>query len=209
LNASLAVASRGLHERLRSATADLHRAAEDAFASGERLTSMAGYVDLLDRLWSLHAGLEQAVALHAPGIFGLEVERFRRSPMLTLDLEAIAARAPRLTPVLVAFASPAAALGGLYVLEGSMLGGRVLLRRAQDGLGVTELHGARFLAGHGAATGQRWKQFLQVLALIPATGEDAEQAETGARATFAAFVGQLAGNGRLPRQPADRTMPAF
>lgn len=177
-----------LHERLRVATATLHRATEAAFDAGDRLATMAGYVDLLDRLWSLHAGVEDALRSHGGDLPGLALEALRRSPLLALDIETLAGRPPRLPPSGLAYASPEAALGGIYVVEGSILGGRVLMRRAERSLGVSATQGGRFLAGDGAATGARWRAFLAVLAALPAAGAAADAAEGGARGTFAAFL---------------------
>lgn len=177
-----------LHERLRAATAQLHRATEAAFDAGDRLATMAGYIDLLDRLWSLHAGVEDALRDHASSLPGLAVEALRRSPLLALDIETLAGRAPRQPPVVLSYTSPAAALGGIYVVEGSILGGRVLMRRAERSLDVSPVRGGRFLAGDGAATGARWRAFLDALAALPAAGDAADAAEDGAQGTFAAFL---------------------
>lgn len=181
-----------LHERLRTATAQLHRATEAAFDADDRLASMAGYVDLLDRLWSLHAGVEDALRDHRSSLPGLELEALRRSPLLAVDIETLAGRSPRLPRAGLTYASPGAALGGIYVVEGSILGGRVLMRRAERSLGVTATQGGRFLAGDGAATGSRWRVFLAALAALPAFGDAADAAEEGARDTFAAFLGCFA-----------------
>ncbi len=157
-----------LHERLRDATAPLHRATEAAFDADDRLATMAGYVDLLDRLWSLHAGVEDALRSHGCSLPGLALEALRRSPLLAHDIETLAGRSPRLPRAGLAYASPEAALGGIYVVEGSILGGRVLMRRAERSLGVSATQGGRFLAGDGAGTGARWRAFLAALAALPA-----------------------------------------
>jgi heme oxygenase len=186
------IAADSLHARLKTATHDLHQATEAAFDPERRLTSMALYVDLLDRLWSLHAGVERALGAHGPSLFGLDLEPLRRSPMLALDLEATSGRAPRLAPVASTYPSSFAALGGLYVLEGSTLGGRVLFRRARASLGLADPPGTRFFDGAGSDTGPRWRAFLETLARLPARGDIADQAEAGACATFAAFRDRFA-----------------
>lgn len=55
---------------------------------------------------------------------------------------------------------PAHAWGVAYVVEGSQLGGRVLLRRLRQA-GVSAP--LRYLQGRGADTGARWNAFLQAL----------------------------------------------
>ena len=189
-----------LHERLRAATAPLHRATEAAFDADDRLATMAGYIDLLDRLWSLHAGVEDALRNHGCSLPGLALEALRRSPLIALDIATLAGRPPRLPRAGLAYASPGAALGGIYVVEGSILGGRVLMRRAERSLGVSATLGCRFLAGDGAATGARWRTFLAALATLPAAGDAADAAEGGARGTFAAFLACFA-------EPAHTNLP--
>lgn len=190
-----------LHDRLRSATAPLHEAAERAFDAERRLSALEGYVGLLDILWSLHAGLERAMAPHRPHLFGLDPGSRPRSPLLAKDIQALSGRDPELTPVAFAYSAPAAALGGLYVLEGSMLGGRVLFHRARERLAVTEHNGGRFLAGDGKATASRWRAFLHALATLPAT-VDRDQVEAGARATFQLVIEQLAARSAHNSQPS-------
>lgn len=57
----------------------------------------------------------------------------------------------------------AEAMGYMYVIEGSTLGGRMLLKHVRDTLGFDETKGGRFFAGYGADTGMMWKNFLAVL----------------------------------------------
>lgn len=80
-------------------------------------------------------------------------------------------------------------LGVLYVLEGSALGARVLVRRAAA-LGFTAEHGARHLAAQTARP-QAWPQFVALLDSIGPEGM--ERAATAARMTFAAAIDAFGG----------------
>jgi|SRR5215217_3177315 len=74
----------------------------------------------------------------------------------------------------------AGALGVYYVLEGSGVGARLLLRRAKA-IGMSETHGARHLALQAGDTA-RWPQFL---ALLETVGPDQYDAIIdGSLATF-------------------------
>lgn len=182
----------GLHARLRLGTRELHRAAETALDAERRLATTDSYADLLDRLWSLHAGAECALEVHHLGAMGVDLGLPPRSSWLALDLEVIAGRQPLRSPVRLSYASREAALGGLYVLEGSALGGQVLFRHARRSLGISAERGGRFLSGDGSDTGRRWRAFLTVLAAMPQSGPEADRVEDGALATFRLFVDQLA-----------------
>lgn len=80
-------------------------------------------------------------------------------------------------------------LGVLYVLEGSALGARVLVRRAAA-LGFTAEHGARHLAAQTSQPGS-WPRLVALLdGLEPAGLERAAQA---AKMTFAAAIDAFGG----------------
>jgi len=80
-------------------------------------------------------------------------------------------------------------LGVLYVLEGSALGARVLVRRAAA-LGFTAQHGARHLAAQTSRP-QAWPQFV---ALLDGIGpEGMERAAEAARMTFKAAIDAFGG----------------
>ena len=80
-------------------------------------------------------------------------------------------------------------LGVLYVLEGSALGARVLVRRAAA-LGFTAEHGARHLAAQTAHP-QAWPQFVALLGAIGPSGM--ARAVEAARMTFAAAIDAFGG----------------
>ena len=179
----------GLHQRLRATTRAQHLEAEARLDPAVRLAAPAADADLLDRLWALHAGAERAFAETGLARLDIDLAARRRSPWIAQDLQAVAGRAPRWPASVMAFDTRHEALGGLYVLEGSSLGGQVLFRQAQARLGVTASHGGRFFHGHGARTGRLWREFLAVLAGVPAMGREADEVEAGARATFSRFIG--------------------
>ena len=80
---------------------------------------------------------------------------------LAQDLEELGADSVRAPTAAVFANTPAEQLGLLYVLEGSALGGRLLVRRA-EALGLSATHGARHLAMQVRDPG-RWRRFLDLL----------------------------------------------
>lgn len=78
--------------------------------------------------------------------------------------------------------------GLAYVVEGSQLGGQVLYRQLAARLAP---HPLRYLRGHGAHAGARWRAFTALLGERP--GDDAATAAAcdGARAAFAALQQQF------------------
>lgn len=164
---------------LRRVTRPWHDAVEDLFAPYDLATAdgLGGFL-----LRQCAAVLPVERALEAAGVAGLVpdwAER-RRSDALLADLRRLGLEAPHPLPV---FAVPSAAhaMGSLYVLEGSKLGGRVLLRRvlaARD----PRVRAASAYLGHHQPGG--WARFTAVLngGAAPLDGLRA-----GADAAFALF----------------------
>lgn len=67
----------------------------------------------------------------------------------------------------------AASLGVLYVLEGATLGGQILRREIAARLNLDADNGAAFLDIYGAATGRRWRDFIEYLGSRPWTPPNA------------------------------------
>ena len=85
--------------------------------------------------------------------------------------------------------SPAAAIGSLYVIEGSALGGQVLTPKLLAAHGLTPEHGTAYFHGFGARTGAMWREFRQ-LAQVEAGGEEADRSAAcdAAVDTFRALI---------------------
>ena len=141
---ALRQATDAAHERLH------HLPAFASLAAGS--IDRGDYIALLRRLLGFHGAVEAALAA-APCLrpFGIAIEERRRAPLLEADLDAMDAAPGLAAPALVPPSSAAAAMGWLYVVEGSTLGGRHLAR-GLDGLLGEDVAGRRFLLGHARGT---------------------------------------------------------
>lgn len=90
--------------------------------------------------------------------------------------------------------SVAAAFGSLYVIEGSALGGQVIVPRLQRDLGLTPDGGASYFYGFGERTGGMWREF-RLLAEVEIGGDPVDRREAcqAAEQTFAALIASLEG----------------
>lgn len=175
----------GVLARLRAETRALHTEVEDGLDLMSPRLDPARYRDVLARLHGVHAAAEPALdAWHARDAL-LDWPRRRKLAALEadladlgLDLTAIAALP--LAPLPPA-GTTAEALGTLYVLEGSTLGGRVIERhlRTLPGFPVAA---TRFLTCYGAQTGARWQTWRRTASAW--VGDD----ETRSAAVIAAAV---------------------
>ena len=76
------------------------------------------------------------------------------------------------------------ALGFMYVIEGSKLGGKVIFKHINKTLGYSETSGAGYIANIGADTGAQWKHFLALFSNYTVTQNVASDVIDGARMAF-------------------------
>ena len=161
-----------LHLRLRAATASAHEALERDLGWEARVATLSGYRDLLGRLHGFHAAWEPAIGAALDDAAFFDARR-RLAPLgddlafLGLSGSEIAAL-PLARPI--GLADPASAMGALYVLEGSTLGGRVIGRHIAAAHGLSG-EGLAYYSGHGPRTGAMWSAFRARLDAFDGEGE--------------------------------------
>jgi heme oxygenase (biliverdin-IX-beta and delta-forming) len=175
---------------LRATTEEAHLRLHDipAFrALAEGRITRAAYAALLRRKLGFHAALEARLA-EVPALAGFDIDLAarRRTHLLRADLAWLGAEPEAPWTPLAPFDGAAAALGGLYVAEGSTLGGRHLAL-ALDGILPPGLDGRRFLLGHGERHGEMWRSCCTAIERCGTMPEARAAMVQGALATFAAF----------------------
>jgi heme oxygenase len=185
-----------LHERLRRDTRASHDELERAVDIGEQIATRERYRVYISRLWGLHMAAETALAAFDFRPLGFAYPVPYRSRLLADDLVNVGVRLKhlRLSPLPQApiFNGIAAALGGVYVIEGSAKGARAILPRIAASLGFDAHHGASFFAGFGRETAALWHACLAAINAIAPTSPHADQSVEAAKATFAMFRRGLA-----------------
>lgn len=147
-----------LRAQLRAATTQAHARLDTLMARG--IGSAPDYRAYLRGMHAFVASLVPGVAAQASA-WGWALPDWQAQ--LARDLDDMHDRAPQLDAEVAAPLHDGEALGALYVLEGSALGARLLLRDA-TALGYRAGHGASFLEAHARADGgQRWPRFLAML----------------------------------------------
>lgn len=152
---------------LKTRTRDHHDRAEASPAMQAVVSpdlTRAGYRDHLARLLAFYGPTEAALAR----VDGLREalpdldDRLVKAAWLREDLDRLGD-----APDLPAAPAPAwtapEALGALYVIEGSTLGGRIIARELERSVGVTPDAGGRFYASYGDARGPMWTAFKEAL----------------------------------------------
>lgn len=180
-----------LRERLRSETRPAHDALDRSLDLIDRPLTRPEYTRLLARFYGFHRVTEPALesALDASATSGRS-----KLPSLLHDLRACGvteaelgrlARIDRLPPMI----SLPAALGALYVVEGSTLGGRLIGRHVKANPDMPE-DSCRYFNVYGEQTGERWRATCSTLEAASDPRTDDEAIET-ANAIFARLHGWL------------------
>jgi heme oxygenase (biliverdin-IX-beta and delta-forming) len=178
--------------RLRAGTAEDHEDVErtldllDPHLDRERLA------DVLDRMhgfWlAAEAGLDRWAAGHPGDAAAVDWPRRRRADLFAADLGALGGTPGNLRPRLPDPGGTDAALGRLYVLEGSTLGGAFIDRHLAS---LPQFAGLRLRAfsPYGADTGAMWAAFRRVVRRRVDSGGDADVMVDSARGTFRQLAG--------------------
>jgi heme oxygenase len=151
-------------------------------------TRLTGVLARMHGFWqSAEAGLDSWAARFPADAADVGWERRRRAGLFADDLATLGARGADGGPDLAVPAGTDQALGRLYVLEGSTLGGAFIDRHLAT---VPELAGLRLRAfsPYGAGTGAMWHGFRRAVRVRVAAGGDAAAMVSAARQTFGALA---------------------
>lgn len=184
-----------LAARLKAETAPLHRTAEAKVGLPDSVRTKADYAALLRRLLAFHTSFERTLSDPLWGDkwkrIGITPEDHSRSPALIKDLSDLESREnphESESPTIL-YPSFAQALGGLYVIEGSSLGGKVLTPLFRALLGEIPTH---FFEGYGRGDPEPWRSVQAALNRFQEDAGDADEVVAGAEATFESFGNFLA-----------------
>jgi heme oxygenase len=178
---------------LRTATAAEHEQVESALALMDPELRRDRLVAVLGRLhafWSAaETGLDEWARREPAAAETVDWARRRRAHLFADDLRALgAASAPAPDPGLPAVGDTDQALGRLYVLEGSTLGGTFISRHLATlpTLGPGARVGA--FSPYGTETGAMWHAYRRVTRERVAAGGDADRLVGAAVTTFGALA---------------------
>ncbi|MDY7227099.1 biliverdin-producing heme oxygenase [Hyalangium rubrum] len=186
--------------RLKTETRPHHERAERTVRLLEPGLTPEGYRRHLEALYGLFAPLEEALADCLSGrVPELRATERWKLPLLEEDLAALGhdaaslARLPRAS-TLPALTGLPEALGCFYVLEGSTLGGQLILRHLQKHFAGAPVGAFAFFRAYGEEVGPMWKAFGEAVTRVSAA-EASESFDArvvrGAQDTFDAFEAWL------------------
>jgi heme oxygenase len=176
---------------LRAGTATEHADVEQTLDLMSPQLQRSRLIAVLERLHGFWAaaetGLDAWAGRHPADADAVDWPSRRRAGLFADDLRALGSDGAAVPPVLPDVDGTDEALGRLYVLEGSTLGGRFIDRHLA---GLPRLADVRLRAfsPYGPETGARWNAFRRATREHVAAGGDAEAVVRAARSTFAALA---------------------
>lgn len=175
---------------LRTATAPMHKALEENEVSRKLLSQEVTYKDYAAYLEAMKGVIEAFDERLVPAVLGVvpDAEQRKKQKEVLSDLNALAGMGATVKSGgpfkgIQQDKSMAYFLGYFYVIEGSTLGGRVILKHLQSRLDLGE-DTTRFFAGYGEETGSKWKAFMHYFTEYVLTHNTQEEAINGAIAGF-------------------------
>lgn len=172
--------------RLKTETAPAHADVEQALDLEARTSSLSAYRHLIARFYGFHVTWEPCVeaALADPQFFHPR----RKSKFLERDLRELGMtqgailRLPLWRPTM-SIRTAAEALGSMYVLEGSTLGGVIIARHVERSLGLGRSNGCSYFRCYGDEVGRMWLAFKAAL-LTRCPPDEEDRAIEAAQRTF-------------------------
>jgi heme oxygenase len=149
----------------------------DSLFSRADLSTREGYAEFLTAQARAHLSVENALDAAGAADFVSDWNSRRRSALLLGDLEQLGLTPPALLHHEIA-RGEAAVIGGIYVLEGSRLGGALLRRSVAPGLP------AAFLSASDPAA---WRRLIEIIDDRLRNEDEIAAATRAARDVFATF----------------------
>ncbi len=146
-----------------------------------KIGSKLDYIRLLDYLFRYYHPLEKQLEPYISAQLHESHSLRIQHDIASLDpTYHISHQEPAIVPVI---SSPAGALGVLYVLEGSTLGGQIITKMLSKQLKTATDKGFSFYNPYGDATGEHWKTFRAQLDQVRSEQEN-EEVINAANETF-------------------------
>jgi heme oxygenase len=175
-----------LSARLKNETATLHEQMHALMEQAQPFASRAQYVRFVAAQYHFQRDVEHLFedpAIQA-AVPDLQVRGREAAALADLaDLDA----APGDAAIATGKVAMPAALGWLYVSEGSTLGAAFLLKEVKDKLGLSETFGARNLAAYPEGRAVVWRRFVSFLDAPGLSAQEQDAVVAGARAAFERF----------------------
>lgn len=189
-----------LRDQLRLHTQVQHEHIEATLNLPDSIRNQDDYARLLGAFYGFYVPLETALLAHEAALSGVGVKLTgrRKAHKVRADLESLRVSDEAIDEIALCASPPVLptwrhALGSLYVMEGSTLGGQVIALQLCRHLELPAALHLQFFSGYGAKTGTMWRAFVDSLNGVNLPVGDTADVLQGARETFEALDSWMAG----------------
>ena len=179
-----------LSEELKEQTKINHQILEKKLvAQMKAISNKEDYAILLGLFYSFFGGLEIAMGKYPDLSFLPDQELRRKASALENDLKALQISLPKLASVetLPKIENHLQTIGAMYVMEGSTLGGKYIVKMIEKQLDTTDLSSLTFFKSYGDDTEKMWQIFKNALDNFPLTSTEKDIVINAANDTFVTF----------------------
>jgi heme oxygenase (biliverdin-IX-beta and delta-forming) len=184
----------GVLDRLRADTRSLHARVEKRVDLAHRCATKDAYRGLLVQMFGVHAAIEAVLARLDWTSVGIDLAQRRKTHHIRADLALLDGQEvgpPPLCNDVPQLRTLAEGFGCLYVVEGSTLGGQVIVRHLRQSLDLSPGNGASFFASYGPEVGSMWRAFGDAAKSHCTTEDRIREAVDSAISTFEFFEMEL------------------
>ena len=176
-----------LSTKIKEATKEAHQQLEkQVVLKLKAIRSNADYADILKHFYAYFNAVEKAIEPYVDNVVLPDYAERRNSSYIQADIEELGAnvddlpqaKAPEITNL-------QEALGALYVMEGSIMGGSIIVQMLAKH-GVEK--GVSFFSGYGQKTGEMWAKFVGALNENAQNEDQEKDATAAANKTFSNFA---------------------
>lgn len=176
---------------LKEQTLAAHQALEKILISHLKAIDITGdYLKLLKWFYNFYAPLERQILHHLPSDLIDDYRLRRKSDLLINDIQSLNGDMnvqADFTKPIVSINNVAEALGAMYVLEGSTLGGSVISKLIMNRLPACSEANVTFFLGYGSETMAMWERFKLILNHYPLDDSQKDSVINSANQTFIKF----------------------
>lgn len=178
-----------LRERLRHETQMLHEQVEAECNVLRPGFHRHDYIHLLGKLHGWLAAVEPVLATALPPPFQAAFTSRHRADALMADMRyfGVEASSLEIMPWNATNIDELTALGAMYVVDGSALGGQVILKHLSPTLDISPTAGGRYFSGDGQDVRAQFKTFCAQLDAFD-DPQSADRIMSGAKETFARLL---------------------
>ena len=182
------------HEKIKKQTKPFHDALEKLYLTDalvQNSLNLDEYREYLKRLYKVHTTVEPQFFNFDWSGLKIDIDDYLRQDMLASDLKMLGVDTKSPEKNSFEFESFDAALGGLYVLTGSVMGGKILAQRVEQNPNLPDVNS--YFKAFNENTMSLWIELMQAITFYVEENEAEEEVIEGAKKFYSYIYKSLDG----------------